>query len=228
MPVQVRILSPPPFFVQRHKICGNRESEEGDHGEETETEMTKARVLILNASWEPHSIVRDRRAVNLLLGDDDGPKIEMVEHSGDYYRSQYIDIPVPSVARLKTYVEMPASFRKSVLLKTSAVLKRDGFICGYCGGVATTMDHITPRGKGGPHSWKNVTASCWPCNNLKRDLELHEMIAMGPDKPNVPGAIEAWNERWTLTRKPFVPTGVQAYLLTIRAEDAWEPYLQVA
>jgi 5-methylcytosine-specific restriction endonuclease McrA len=206
----------------------NLTEEVGNH-EETETEMTRTRrCLILNASWEPHSIVRDRRAMNLLLGDEEGPKITMVEHSGIHFRSPSIQVPIPSVARLKKYVEMPASFRRSVLLTTSAVLKRDQHVCGYCGGVATTMDHITPRGKGGPHSWKNVTASCWPCNNLKRDLELSEMIAMGPDKPNVPGAIDAWVDRWTLTRKPWVPRGVEAYLLTIRPESAWTPYLQVA
>ena len=70
------------------------------------------------------------------------------------------------------------------------------------------MDHITPKALGGRHIWENVTASCRPCNSLKRDYTLEQMLAMGPDKPNVPGEIEKWEARWTLTRKPFRPNGV--------------------
>jgi 5-methylcytosine-specific restriction endonuclease McrA len=28
-------------------------------------------------------------------------------------------------------------------------MARDGHRCGYCGGVATTVDHILPRARGG-------------------------------------------------------------------------------
>lgn len=49
------------------------------------------------------------------------------------------------------------------------ILRRDGYICGYCGGDATTVDHIIPRSQGGTHSPDNLTAACKSCNARKKD-----------------------------------------------------------
>ena len=47
------------------------------------------------------------------------------------------------------------------------VLKRDGYICAYCGGDATQVDHIIPRSAGGGHELDNLVACCAPCNTKK-------------------------------------------------------------
>jgi 5-methylcytosine-specific restriction endonuclease McrA len=47
------------------------------------------------------------------------------------------------------------------------VLQRDQFTCAYCGGRATTVDHVLPRSRGGADNWLNTVASCGPCNNRK-------------------------------------------------------------
>lgn len=208
------------------------------------------RALLLNASYEPHAVVSARDAVVMYLYD----KVDIEQYSAEVFRSPSITVMVPSVMRLKDYVEMPPD-KKSVLLGTNAVLGRDGHECAYCGltglkggqGGNGTMDHIHPRGAmftsgmcrttcgnrydkphNGPHIWENVTASCRRCNALKRDLTLDEMIAMGPDKPGVPGEIEKWNERWTLRRMPTRPIGLAAYFLQLDPLPEWQPYLQMA
>ncbi len=47
------------------------------------------------------------------------------------------------------------------------VLKRDGYICQYCGADATQVDHVIPRKRGGTHDLENLVACCAPCNSAK-------------------------------------------------------------
>jgi len=54
------------------------------------------------------------------------------------------------------------------------VIQRDGHTCRYCGGVATTADHVVP---GLPLSYllavpALAVATCRPCNSSKRDTDL--------------------------------------------------------
>jgi 5-methylcytosine-specific restriction protein A len=50
-----------------------------------------------------------------------------------------------------------------------AILNRDGWVCGYCGSPATTVDHVTPKARGGPDDEANLMAACLSCNSGKRD-----------------------------------------------------------
>ena len=166
--------------------------------------MPRSRALLLNASFEPHSIIDDRDAITLLLDGD----VEIIENSEYAFHSPSITIQVPSVLRLIRYVVMPAKHR-SVMLTTRNVLARDKYICAYCDGVAATMDHVVPRNKGGMHVWENVTASCKECNHRKGNRLLADL-------------------GWVLHRTPTRPRGVAAHLLSLKPDAAWEPYLQVA
>jgi hypothetical protein len=47
------------------------------------------------------------------------------------------------------------------------VLKRDGYICAYCGQEATQVDHVISRKAGGGHELENLVACCAPCNSAK-------------------------------------------------------------
>lgn len=51
------------------------------------------------------------------------------------------------------------------------VLDRDGFTCRYCGGPATTVDHVIPRSKGGQNTLENLVAACKRCNLSKGDRQ---------------------------------------------------------
>jgi 5-methylcytosine-specific restriction endonuclease McrA len=52
----------------------------------------------------------------------------------------------------------------------AVVLERDGYCCVYCGGEATTADHIQPVNRGGTDDEANLVAACATCNGSKGDL----------------------------------------------------------
>lgn len=47
------------------------------------------------------------------------------------------------------------------------ILKRDNYICHYCGNEGNTVDHIIPRCKGGISSPGNLVCACNKCNSSK-------------------------------------------------------------
>ena len=111
-------------------------------------------VLVLNASYEPLGVVPLRRALVLVLEN----KAVCLEESGAFMHSATVTVPAPSVVRLKRFVRVP--YRGPVPLTRRALFARDGGRCMYCGGVATSVDHVIPRSRGGKHVWDNVVASC--------------------------------------------------------------------
>jgi hypothetical protein len=54
----------------------------------------------------------------------------------------------------------------------ASVLRRDHGICAYCGGTATTADHVKPRSKGGPDDLSNLVAVCKECNEFFRGRDF--------------------------------------------------------
>lgn len=131
----------------------------------------KRRVLLLNATYEPLTALTARRAIVLLICD----KADAVHHdpTGPVLHSAGAAVAIPSVIRLRTYVRVP--YRARVPMTRAALMQRDRYRCGYCGGKAETIDHVIPRSRGGEHSWENCVASCAPCNHRKADKLLSEL-----------------------------------------------------
>lgn len=127
-----------------------------------------SRALVLNATYEPLSVVSSRRATVLLLSE----KAVLVSPSGQQFHSEHLVVDVPSVVRLRQFVKVP--FRRRAALNRRSVFARDGHRCQYCSGPAESIDHVVPRAKGGRHEWENVVAACRDCNVRKRDRLLHE------------------------------------------------------
>jgi len=167
-------------------------------------DLTSARVLILNASFEPLHVCSVKRAVNLLLHD----VVERVEDSGHTLRTPTTRFPVPSVVRLKRYVRRP--HRQRVAFNRRNVFRRDDHRCQYCGERVhdLTLDHVVPRSRGGPTSWENVVACCRPCNARKRDRTPEEA-------------------HMALRRPPTAPAFLfsAAYGIMPDVDPAWLPYL---
>jgi len=141
-------------------------------------------ALVLNASYEPLSVVSARRAVVLLVRD----KAELVESQGGHWRSERMRIPIPAVIRLVRYVRVP--YRRRVPLNRRAVFARDGSICQYCGDRAENLDHVIPRSRDGTHTWENIVAACRPCNTRKGNRTPQEAgmeLAAPPEAPRQHG-----------------------------------------
>jgi len=158
-------------------------------------------VLVLNASYEPLSLVSVRRAVVLLLRE----KAEMIEATQRMLRSANSAIPVPLVIRLVHYVRLP---HRRVPATRTAIMLRDAYTCQYCGVSPgrnhLTVDHVLPRSRGGAHNWLNLTTACKRCNQKKG--------SMTPDEAGM-----------NLQRKPFEPSYVALVLLSNpMAASRWE------
>lgn len=162
-------------------------------------------VLVLNASYEPLSIVSMRRAVILLLKE----KAELVEAAEAYLRSERGAVPVPLVIRLICFVRIP--HRMTLPLSRRSVLARDQYTCQYCGvqpgRTELTMDHVMPRSRGGQTSWENVVASCRSCNQRK-------------------GSRTPGEARMHLRTEPKRPRYVAlTFLSEAKHQEAWGKYL---
>ena len=88
-------------------------------------------ALVLNASYEPLSVVSARRAACLVLAD----KADIIEEDGTELHSPSIVLPSPLVVRLRYMVKVP--FHRRTALSRRAVFARDDYRCQYCGGRPT-------------------------------------------------------------------------------------------
>jgi 5-methylcytosine-specific restriction endonuclease McrA len=161
-----------------------------------------ARSLVLNASYEPLSVVSERRALILVLTQ----RASMVVPKDEFWRSEALTVQIPSVVKLNRYVKVP--YRRSAPVTRRAVFGRDGHQCQYCGGPAESIDHVTPRSRGGDHTWENVVACCRSCNVRKGDRTPSESGLHLKAPPGPPRRFD-----WI-----YASTGFQV-------EPDWQPYL---
>lgn len=158
-------------------------------------------ALVLNATFEPLSIVPARRAICLVLSD----KAEIIEEDGTQIRAETFVMPGPLVIRLRYVVKVPYHRRTS--LSRRAVFARDDNRCQYCAGIADSLDHVMPRSRGGLHIWENVVAACRKCNLGKRDRTPDEAGMKLAKSPLIPKELA-----WVTVAAGSVP-------------DLWKPYL---
>ena len=139
------------------------------------------RTLVLNAGYEPLSVVSFKRAVVLVMNH----KATVLESDNAHpVRSVSGEVERPSVIILTHYVHVPHG--RSVPVSRRGVLRRDFHRCAYCGKSASTVDHVVPRSRGGRDSWENLVACCLRCNNVKGNKTLAEMgwdLAVSPMPP---------------------------------------------
>uniref|UniRef100_UPI0030168E15 HNH endonuclease n=1 Tax=Oceanobacillus massiliensis TaxID=1465765 RepID=UPI0030168E15 len=55
-------------------------------------------------------------------------------------------------------------------------LERDHYICHYCGFHGETIDHKTPRSKGGLSTPMNCVCCCNQCNLNKADMGYEDYL----------------------------------------------------
>lgn len=163
-------------------------------------------ALLLNATYEPLSIVSWKKAITLLILG----KAEMIEAQQRVVRSATRAFRLPSVLRLVRRVHVP---RSRVQFSRSNVYRRDAFSCQYCGQhyrkEELTFDHVLPRSRGGETNWTNIVTSCKPCNRTKGDRT--------PDEADMPLLSQPKEPRWW----PFSASSARFE----EHPDEWRPYL---
>lgn len=158
-------------------------------------------ALVLNATYEPLSVVPAHRAVCLVLAD----KADLIADDGTVLHSARMVIASPSVVRLRYVVKVP--YARRTAMSRRALFARDDYRCQYCGTHADSLDHVVPRSRGGQHTWENVAAACRPCNLRKRDrtpAEAGMWLARPPRAPK--------EQAWITAAVVVVP-------------DEWKPFL---
>jgi len=179
-------------------------------------EIINKRVLLINISYEPITVINVARSILLIYKG----KAQIIEHeeeiklrsSGRFNpktnKRENWEINCPTVLRLKKYVKVP---RRNLLPVKSNICQRDRYICQYCGielnFIDLTLDHVIPYSKGGKSTWENLVASCSRCNNKKGDRTPKQAGMKLLSKPKKPHAFQT----------------LRFYIKTIRSP--WKPYL---
>ena len=132
------------------------------------------RVLLLNFSYEPLGTVGVARAMCLVLR---GAVFVEEYEAGRVLRSPSREFPVPSVLRLRTYVNVRRR-RQTAGMRRLRIFVRDRFRCQYCGGKPEasklSLDHILPRSRAGRSVPENLVTACVRCNTRKGDRTPEE------------------------------------------------------
>lgn len=165
-------------------------------------------ALLLNATYEPLSVVSWRKAITLLILG----KAELIEEQGRLVHSATRAYKLPSVLRLIRRVSVPPH---RVQFSRSNVYRRDQYHCQYCEArfrrEDLTFDHVLPRSRGGETSWTNIVTSCRPCNRIKGDRT--------PAEANMPLASQPKEPRWW----PFSASSARVE----EHPEEWLPYLWI-
>ena len=162
--------------------------------------LDTTRCVVLNATYEPITIVSSKRALILFL---EGKAMIVEEHPDLVVRSPNQTFPVPTSIVLKHFVKGRMVFRTKALLTQRNLFIRDQYTCQYCGrnkqqlksSEFLTRDHVMPRHMGGRDIWENVVTCCNSCNN-KKAYHLLEDINMPLLKiPTAPTIFELWTRQ---------------------------------
>jgi 5-methylcytosine-specific restriction endonuclease McrA len=142
-----------------------------------------SRVLVLNQNFEPLNVCAARRAF-VLVGDG---KAEVIEQGTLAVRTTTRVYICPSVIRLLYLIKRVHPVAK---LTRREVFLRDNYTCQYCGKQTKdlTIDHVTPRHRGGPHRWENLVSACKTCNHRKGGRlpdEARMYLLAEPSQPKV-------------------------------------------
>jgi 5-methylcytosine-specific restriction endonuclease McrA len=173
--------------------------------------MTK-KTLLLSSIYEPIGFISERKLISLMIRevvdvesiwDDDTLFSKFGENNQKVYR--------PAVVKLIHNNSRPArvpTFRRTV------VFSRDNWCCQYCGrGCSTreaTIDHVKPKSRGGPTSWRNCVTACRSCNRKKDDMTPEEAGMPLLQLPKFPTLADLWESKnfglvWHHSWNHFIP-----------------------
>ena len=165
------------------------------------SELLSKKVLLLNSSYEPISIVNGKKAILMILLE----KVDSIEKTKYFIKSTSLKIILPSVIKLKSYIYLKV---KRIPLTRRNIFQRDDNRCQYCGKYSKnmTIDHIIPKVRNGIDSWENLVSACFNCNFKKGNKYLSQ-VGM------------------KLLNKPYKPSYIYHLQKHVNNNKLWKPYL---
>lgn len=133
--------------------------------------MVGMHTILCNTTIQVMGTITWQNAVNLLLTG----KAVSIKDSTKVVRSPSTSIVVPEIAMLTEYVDESHLYTATDEFSRTMILRRDRYVCAYCGQRGTTVDHIVPRSRGGSNKWDNLITACRTCNAAKDDKLLVEL-----------------------------------------------------
>jgi len=138
-------------------------------------------TLVLNRGWLPVHVTTVHRALCMMYGGTalavatdtlathDFPSwLRLPVEGRPLIRTSSVDISAPEVVLVRRFARVPTQHAP---FPRRNLFQRDGHRCQYCGGQfrsdQLSIDHVTPRSRGGPTSWENCVLACVRCNSRK-------------------------------------------------------------
>ena len=169
--------------------------------------MLKGRVLLLNADYQILGTIGVARAIRMSLRAENPVTVQEYVPDTFLHDGRGNAYPVPSVITLKHFVNVRKK-REESGAKRMKIYLRDKYQCQYCSVKVgkkhpqlgktlevkdLTLDHVTPKSKGGSGHPNNLVTACKPCNQRKADrtpdeakmplrTEIHDITDIGLDK----------------------------------------------
>ncbi len=158
-------------------------------------------TLVLNRNWQPVHVSSVARALILVwngaakvVDPHDFAQYDWADWSKLrpdtdelFVQAVTMQLRVPEVISLTTFDRVP---RGEVAFSRRNLCKRDGYTCQYCRqkmtGDELTIDHVTPRSRGGQSTWENCVLACVECNKRKADKtpeQAHMRLLHKPTRP---------------------------------------------
>lgn len=124
--------------------------------------------LWLSQAW-------DGKNVHLIASKLNWPKQNVWKFIQDLVSNGLVDS-----ARLEKVEQFYRRYARRTAIPSnvrSAVVRRDGEQCRYCGDISGPfhLDHVKPWSKGGRHVASNLVVACQACNLKKKDKSLKEI-----------------------------------------------------
>ena len=133
-------------------------------------------TLVLNADAQPVSVVplstvHWQDAIRIIYLER---ATVLAEYNRWVVRSPSVQMRMPSVIMLSEY----QTHNGKVEFSRYNVILRDNYTCQYCGSrfekPQLTLDHVTPKSRGGRTTWENVVLACISCNARKGNRTPYE------------------------------------------------------
>ena len=144
------------------------------------------RTLLLTAWYFPIRVLQWQDAVKMIYEGT----VDVVAEYDEEIRSPSTTWMMPAVVRLRRRVIRRQHGPKFSRMN---VYQRDRFRCQYCGQRfrwgELTFDHLVPRSRGGRTEFRNIVASCKPCNARKGDRTCEEAGMFPLSLPEQPATL---------------------------------------